>query len=90
MYHVYILECKDGSLYTGWTTEPWRRLREHNEGIGAKYTRARLPVDLKYLEVFSTKREAMKREYDIKKLPRTEKIALINSTHLPDGLKDKS
>ncbi len=86
MYHVYILECKDGSLYTGWTTEPARRLKEHNEGKGAKYTRGRLPVYLKYTEVFNTKKEAMKREYGIKKLSKSEKVALIKGSRSTNRL----
>lgn len=76
MYYVYILKCRDGSLYTGWTTDPERRLKEHNEGKGAKYTRSRLPAVLKYLEIFGTKSEAVKREYQIKQLSRQEKMAL--------------
>lgn len=75
---VYILECSDGTLYTGWTNNLEKRLDDHNSGKGAKYTRARLPVVLKYHEIFSTKEEAMKREYEIKQLKRQEKIKLIN------------
>ncbi|AFS79419.1 GIY-YIG domain protein [Gottschalkia acidurici 9a] len=66
MNYVYIVECKDGTLYTGWTTDLKRRISEHNSGKGAKYTRARGPVKLKYFEKFDTKQEAMKREYQIK------------------------
>ena len=54
-HFVYILECRDGTLYTGWTTDPEARLRAHNEGRGAKYTRARRPVRLVYTECFGTK-----------------------------------
>jgi putative endonuclease len=75
---VYILECSDGTLYTGWTTDIERRLEEHNSGIGSKYTRGRYPVKLKYLEEFDAKEKAMSREFAIKKLSRAEKIALFN------------
>ncbi|MGI6703355.1 MAG: GIY-YIG nuclease family protein [Clostridia bacterium] len=83
MYYVYILECRDGSLYTGWTTDPQRRLKEHNGGKGAKCTRSRLPVVLKHLEAYETKGEAMRREYRIKQLSRQEKIVLIQGAHYP-------
>ncbi|QPW58728.1 GIY-YIG nuclease family protein [Clostridium botulinum] len=66
MPYVYILECSDGTLYTGWTTDIGRRVKEHNNGKGAKYTKARRPVTLKYYEEFKTKNEAMKRECAIK------------------------
>jgi len=78
MNYVYILECSDGTLYTGWTTDIDRRICEHNEGIGSKYTRGRCPVKLKHLEKFETKKQAMKREYEIKKLSRKQKYDLIN------------
>ena len=65
-HYCYILRCKDNSLYTGYTTDVERRLREHNEGTGAKYTRGRGPCELVYTEEFDTKQEAMKREYYIK------------------------
>ncbi|AEB76237.1 GIY-YIG nuclease family protein [Clostridium botulinum] len=77
MPYIYILECSDGTLYTGWTTDIERRVKEHNSGNGAKYTKARRPVILKYYEEFKTKNEAMKREYAIKRLTRKEKIELI-------------
>ncbi len=77
MPYVYIVECKDKTLYTGWTTDIERRLKEHNKGIGSKYTRSRCPVTLKYLEKFETNREAMKRECEIKKLCRKDKLKLF-------------
>lgn len=77
MNYTYIVECSDGTLYTGWTTEIDRRVQEHNSGSGAKYTRARRPVILRYFEKFNTKEEAMKRECAIKKLSREEKMKLI-------------
>lgn len=77
MAYTYILQCNDGTLYTGWTTDVKRRVKEHNKGTGAKYTRARIPVELKYFEEFNTNKEAMKRECEIKKLTRKKKIELI-------------
>lgn len=74
---VYILECSDQTFYTGWTNNIESRLKIHNEGKGAKYTKGRLPVKLVYLEVFETKSEALKREIKIKKLSRKEKEKLI-------------
>lgn len=75
--YVYILQCKDGSFYTGWTTDLEKRLAAHNAGRGAKYTRGRLPVTMVYYEVLSSKTEALRREAGIKKLSRTQKEALI-------------
>lgn len=74
---TYILECSDKTLYTGWTNNMEKRLKAHNEGQGAKYTRGRTPVKLVYIEVHDTKQEAMRREAFIKKLSRKEKEALI-------------
>ena len=68
MNYIYIVRCSDGTLYTGWTNQLEKRIKVHNEGKGAKYTRARLPVELVYHETFETKEEAMKREYAIKQL----------------------
>lgn len=75
--YMYIVECSDGTLYTGWTNNLEKRLKMHNSGKGAKYTRARLPVVLKYYESFRTKEEAMSREYEVKHLTRKEKQKLI-------------
>lgn len=77
MNYTYILECKDGSFYTGWTNNLEKRLKEHNEGRGAKYTKPRRPVVLAYYEAFETKEEAMRREYEIKQMTRKEKEILI-------------
>ena len=74
MNYTYILRCRDGSLYTGWTNNLEKRLNCHNAGKGAKYTKARLPVELAYFETFQTKKEAMQREWEIKKMTRKEKI----------------
>ncbi len=76
MYHVYILKCHDGTLYTGSTNDLQKRLETHNLGKGAKYTRGRLPVKLVYSESFATKGEALKREIALKSLPRKEKLLL--------------
>lgn len=75
--YTYIVECRDGSLYTGWTNDIVKRIENHNNGSGAKYTRSRLPVRLVYYEVYSTKKEAMQREYAIKQLTKADKHALI-------------
>lgn len=79
MNYVYILRCSDNSLYTGWTNDLDKRIKTHSEGKGAKYTRARLPVELVYFEEFDDKIVAMKREYEIKKLSRMDKLKLIES-----------
>ena len=76
-HYVYILRCADDTLYTGYTTDPERRLREHNAGEGAKYTRGRTPAELVYLESYDTQSAAMSREYEIKQLPRSEKTRLV-------------
>ena len=78
MNYVYILRCNDNSLYTGWTNNLEKRLKTHLAGKGAKYTKARLPVELVYYEEFEDKIEAMKREYEIKQLSRKEKLKLFN------------
>ena len=76
---TYILKCNDNSLYTGWTNDITHRLKMHNEGKGAKYTRGRGPLELVYLEEFETKQEAMSREAKIKRLTRKEKLLLIET-----------
>jgi putative endonuclease len=77
-HFVYVLECADGSLYTGYTTDPERRLEEHNDGAGAKYTRGRTPVELVHVERFASRSAAMSREHAIKRLSRAEKEALVD------------
>lgn len=77
MNYIYILECSDGTYYTGWTNQIEKRVKDHNAGKGAKYTKSRLPVKLVYLEESATKEEAMRREYAIKQLSRQEKEELI-------------
>jgi putative endonuclease len=82
-FYCYILECADGSYYTGWTTDPQRRLRQHNAGRGARYTRMHRPVRLVYVEPQPDHSSALRRELAIKALPRARKKALIekNETH---------
>ncbi len=77
VYYVYILKCADGTLYTGSTPDPHRRLREHNGGRGARYTRSRLPVELVYLETAGGRPAALRREHRLKTLTRAEKLVLI-------------
>ncbi len=79
MNYTYILKCADGTLYCGWTNDLEKRIKAHNDGKGAKYTRSRLPVILVYCEVFETSVEAQRREYQIKQLTRAQKQALIAS-----------
>ena len=76
MYYTYIVECSDGTLYTGFTVNIEKRIKTHNSKKGAKYTRSRTPVILKYYEEFDNKIDAMKREAEIKKLRRIKKINL--------------
>lgn len=79
----YILECSDGTYYTGWTTDPERRLKQHNKGVGARYTKTRRPVKLVYLEEQPDKVTAMRRELAIKKLKRVQKSKLVEE-NVPD------
>jgi putative endonuclease len=74
---VYIVECSDGSLYTGYTTDVDRRVSEHNAGEGAKYTRGRTPVELRHVERFEERGAALSRERAIKRLPRAAKTSLL-------------
>jgi putative endonuclease len=75
--YCYIVECSDGTYYTGWTLDPHRRVIQHNKGIGSKYTSTRRPVKLVYLEMQPGRTEAMKRELAIKKMKRIQKSKLI-------------
>ena len=77
---VYILHCRDGSLYTGWTNHLQKRLKAHNSGRGAKYTKGRDPVRCVYVETFASREEAMSRESAVKHLTRAEKEELILGT----------
>lgn len=84
--YVYILRCKDNSLYTGWTNDLQHRLETHRSGKGAKYTRGRGPLVLVYVEELSDKSEALKREAEIKALKKQEKQLLIHEWHCPQEL----
>lgn len=77
MFYTYIVECNDKTLYTGYTTDVEARIKTHNSGKGAKYTRSRLPVKLVYFEEYETKSEAMSREFALKKMTRANKLKLI-------------
>ena len=76
-YFTYIVRCNDGTLYTGWTDDIDKRLSAHNSGVGSRYTRARLPVELAYREECASKSEALRRERAIKKMSRAAKQGLI-------------
>jgi putative endonuclease len=79
-HYVYVLECDDGTFYTGYTTDPERRVREHDAGEGAKYTRGRTPVELRHVERFESRSAAMSREHEIKGLSRREKGQLVEGS----------
>ena len=79
MWYLYILRCKDGTLYTGITTDVEKRLEAHRAGRGAKYTRGRGPLELVYRETCGSHSEALKREYQVKALTRLEKRKLMES-----------
>ena len=76
---MYMVRCSDGSLYTGYTTDPLRRLSQHNSGSASKYTRARRPVTLVYLEALGARDEALRRELSLKKLKKEEKLLLCRT-----------
>ncbi len=76
-FYCYIVECADGTYYTGWTVDPEKRVAVHNRGRGARYTRMRGPVKLVYLEELPDRKSAMKRELAIKKLSRGGKMKLV-------------
>ena len=76
--YVYILRCSDGTLYTGWTNDLKKRLAAHNAGTASKYTRSKRPVEMLWHETYSGKTEALRREAEIKKFSRSEKLRLIS------------
>jgi putative endonuclease len=82
--YCYIVECADGTYYTGWAIDPEKRLKVHNSGRGAKYTKMRLPVKLVYVEEQPDRVAAMKRERAIKKMTREKKQNLVNDSPLPN------
>lgn len=77
LFYVYILECSDYTLYTGYTNNLEKRIMNHNQGKASKYTRSRLPVKLIYFEKYYTKSEALKREISIKRKKRIEKLEIV-------------
>ncbi len=85
-FFCYILECADGTFYTGWTTDPVRRVRQHNCGRGARYTAMHRPVRLVYVEPQEDRTAAMRRERAIKALPRAKKKGLIENAKDEDNL----
>ena len=78
-HYAYMLRCNDNSIYSGYTTNLEKRLETHNSGMGAKYTKARLPVKLVYFEEFEDKKEAMKREWQFKQYTHIEKEKMIQN-----------
>lgn len=80
MNYTYILLCENGACYTGWTTDPVHRFHEHRSGRGARYTRMNRPVRIVYLESFADKKDAMRREWQIKHMSRKEKERLFKSS----------
>lgn len=84
-WHVYILRCADGSLYTGIAKDPAKRFSEHNAGRGARYTRSRLPVELVYAESAAGRGSALRREHEIKQLSAADKRELIGARHAGPG-----
>lgn len=86
--YTYMVKCSDESLYTGWTNNLERRIAAHNAKKGAKYTKSRTPVELVYYEAFSTKEEAMRREYEIKQYTRKEKEVLLQAFAKDTGKKE--
>ena len=80
MNYTYILECSDGTFYVGWTNNLKKRIKTHNQGKGARYTRGRTPVNLVYWEEYDSRSDAQKREITIKNYSRKEKERLINES----------
>ena len=91
MWYVYIIQCSDGSLYTGSTTDVFRRVKTHNEKSGGSYTRVRTPVKLVYYEHYPDQSTALKREAQIKRWTKKKKLALIadDITHLHESSKSR-
>ncbi len=84
MNYTYLVKCADNTLYCGWTNHLEKRIEAHNQGKGAKYTKSRRPVELVYYESYPTKEEAMRREVQIKKLSRKDKLFLIKDSGSQD------
>ncbi len=81
-YYAYLARCSDGTLYAGYTNDLKEREAKHNQGAGARYTRARTPIKIIYSEEFETKPEAMRREYEFKKLKKDDKEKLVSGSRL--------
>lgn len=79
-HYAYMVRCNDNSIYSGYTTDVYKREKVHNTGKGAKYTRTRLPVKLVYFEEFDNKTDAMKREYEFKQYTHKEKEEIIKNS----------
>ena len=77
MNYTYIVRCSDGTLYTGWTNNLEKRIKDHNDGRGAQYTKQRRPFALVYYEEFRPKEEAMRREWEIKRMSRGDKLSIV-------------
>lgn len=80
MFYVYILRCTDGSLYCGYTNDVEKRFEKHKSGKGAKYTKSHPPLEVVYVEEFENKSDAMKREFEIKSMTRSQKEKLLRNT----------
>ncbi len=80
-YYAYLLRCADGSFYAGFTTDLAARVKTHNAGKGAKYTRSRLPAELVYFEQFDAEHDARSREWGLKRLTHAQKAALVHAAH---------
>lgn len=78
-HYVYVVQCSDDSLYTGYAKDVERRIQEHNQGKGAKYTQGRRPVELIHTEEFASRSEALSREHQIKQLTRQQKLRLTRT-----------
>lgn len=90
MNYTYLVRCSDNSLYAGWTNDLEKRLKAHNDGTGAKYTKSRKPVTLAYFETFETKSEAMKREAALKKMTHQQKEKLVTQFQKTDWMYHKN
>jgi len=82
-YYCYMVRCTNGAYYTGWTTDPLRRVKEHNAGRGARYTKMNGPVELVYVEEVTDHSSALKREAEIKKLGHARKMKLVDGNAVP-------
>ena len=86
MHFIYIARCADGTLYTGYSLDPTHRVKVHNKGRGARYTSGRRPVELIYIEAFDSATDALRREWELKRLPKRDKEALVAAHPLSAGV----